>query len=182
MAITTKNEALGSVSGSKGTPGDGSLTSRIYGFLRDQVLEIERRINNGHPRRDRLPVVRIIHEQRSPREVAAFYRAADVALVTPVRDGLNLVAIEYSVINQDRDCDLVLGVGAGACETIGDTSLTVDGADVLSVAAGLRTALEGTDDRRARAKKRGVAAMALDSGSWFERCRTQFSVGAGIGP
>ncbi|MEQ8842078.1 MAG: trehalose-6-phosphate synthase [Acidimicrobiales bacterium] len=148
----------------------------IYGFVRDQVLEIERRINNGHPRTDGVPVVHVICEQRAPREVAALYRAADVALVTPVCDGLNLVAVEFSVINADRDCELVLSVGAGACETIGHACLTVDGADVISVAAGLRAAIAGPTDRHERAQQRGVAALALDSRSWFERCRRQFSV------
>ncbi len=151
-------------------------------FLRDQVTEIERRINVAHLRGDGLPVVDIIDEQRSPREVAALYRAADLAIVTPVRDGLNLVAVEYSVINQDRECELILGVGAGAHQTIGSSCISVDGDDVMAIAGSIRAAMAEDPRRRETASRCGATVLGLDSADWFRRCSEYFAESTTVDP
>ncbi len=144
----------------------------IYRFLKDQVTEIEQRVNHTHPRSDGIPVLTVIDAQRSPREIAGLYRAADFGLVTPVRDGLNLVAVEFSVINGDRACELILSQGAGAHETLGSHCLSVDGTDVISIASRIREALHPTPELRRSAADRGMAAGELDSASWLRQCLT----------
>ena len=56
-------------------------------------------------------------------ELVAFYRAADVALVTPLRDGMNLVAKEYAISKVDGDGCLVLSRFAGTSRELGDAIL-----------------------------------------------------------
>ncbi|NND75573.1 MAG: hypothetical protein HKN44_11265, partial [Ilumatobacter sp.] len=87
------------------------------GAYDEMLAEIRRsaaRVNEAHRRSDGEPVVRLITEPHPPREVAALMRASDMALVTPIRDGMNLVAFEYAALNADRPTALVLGQGAGA--------------------------------------------------------------------
>ena len=55
-----------------------------------------------------------------PEELAALYRLADVAMVTPLRDGMNLVAKEYIASRSDDSGVLVLGEFAGAASELGE--------------------------------------------------------------
>lgn len=59
----------------------------------------------------------------SRRDLAVFYRAADVLLVTPLRDGMNLVAQEFVATRNDEDGVLVLSRFAGAAERLGEALL-----------------------------------------------------------
>jgi trehalose 6-phosphate synthase len=58
--------------------------------------------------------VHYLHQSYSPQELAALYRAADVMLVTPLRDGMNLVAKEYVAARSDNGGAVVLSEFAGA--------------------------------------------------------------------
>ncbi len=73
-------------------------------------------------------------------DLAAFYRLADVAVITPLRDGMNLVAKEYVAARCDGDGVLILGQGAGAATELTD-ALLVDPGDSESFAAALHHAL-----------------------------------------
>ena len=79
----------------------------------------------------------------------ALYRAADVMLVTPVRDGMNLVAKEFPAARIDEDGVLVLSEFAGASEELGD-ALLVNPYDVDGTAETIHRALtmEGPERRR----------------------------------
>ncbi len=83
-----------------------------------------------------------------PRSVAAL-RRADVLLVNPIRDGLNLVATE-GILASDRDSALVLSTGAGAWDLIGDAALDVNPYDVSATADRLHEALSMDPDARRR--------------------------------
>ncbi len=83
-----------------------------------------------------------------PRSVAALARA-DVLLVNPIRDGLNLVAME-GVLASRRHAALVLGTGAGAWDLLGDAALDVNPYDVTATAARLDQALSLDDAGRRR--------------------------------
>jgi trehalose 6-phosphate synthase len=87
-----------------------------YGRLRDNV---EREVGgiNGEFGRVGAPAVHYLHQSYSRAELAALYRAADVTAVTPLRDGMNLVAKEYIAARSDLGGALVLSEFAGAaCE------------------------------------------------------------------
>ena len=79
----------------------------------------------------------------------ALYRAADVMLVTPVRDGMNLVAKEFPAARIDEDGVLVLSEFAGASEELGD-ALLVNPYDVDGTAETIHRALtmDGPERRR----------------------------------
>ncbi len=60
----------------------------------------------------------------SPQELVAYYRAADIALVTPLRDGLNLVAKEYVASRINGDGALILSEFAGVSDQLPEAILT----------------------------------------------------------
>ena len=72
-------------------------------------------------------------------ELLAHYRAADAALVTPVKDGMNLVSKEYCAANPG-DGILILSAFAGAAGELGGGALLVDPADPQGIAAAIRHA------------------------------------------
>ncbi|WP_441250785.1 alpha,alpha-trehalose-phosphate synthase (UDP-forming) [Kitasatospora sp. McL0602] len=101
-----------------------------------------------------------------PRSLAA-YRLADVALVNPIRDGMNLVAKEIPVVS-DAGCALVLSREAGAYAELADDAITVNPYDVLATAEALHRALTmPAAERTERTKRLASAATALPPQQWF---------------
>jgi trehalose 6-phosphate synthase len=97
----------------------------------------------------------------------AALRLADVLLVNPVRDGLNLVAKEGVTINE-RDAVLVLSREAGVWDELGEWSVGVNPFDVASTAEALHHALTLDDaTRRAHAAALREAATRRGPHDWF---------------
>ncbi|MEV4747411.1 trehalose-6-phosphate synthase [Streptosporangium sp. NPDC049248] len=100
-----------------------------------------------------------------PRSLAA-YRLADVLLVNPIRDGMNLVAKEGPILSPGSA--LVLSREAGAAAELGEHAVTVNPYDVSATAAALHEGLTMPEAERAR---RGAllatAATALPPHRWF---------------
>jgi len=97
----------------------------------------------------------------------AAYRIADVLLVNPLRDGMNLVAKEGPVVSE-RGCVLVLSTQAGAADELGDDALLVNPFDISGTAEALHTALTMPDDERAgRSRRLAAAATRLTPQEWF---------------
>jgi trehalose 6-phosphate synthase len=94
--------------------------------------------------------IRYLYTQFGPEELIAYYQAADIGLVTPLRDGMNLVAKEF-VASQDRDeAVLILSEFAGAAEELTD-ALLVNPYDIDQIAARLKQAVEmSSEEKRAR--------------------------------
>jgi trehalose 6-phosphate synthase len=81
----------------------------------------------------------------------AYYRAADIALVTPLRDGMNLVAKEYCACSIEEDCTLILSEFAGAAEQLERGAILVNPYDVEGVADAIHRAFHmGEKERQAR--------------------------------
>ncbi|MCU1372699.1 MAG: alpha,alpha-trehalose-phosphate synthase [Ilumatobacteraceae bacterium] len=102
-----------------------------------------------------------------PRSVAALQRA-DVVVVNPIRDGLNLVAKE-AVLLSDRDGQLVLSPEAGAWEELGEHGAwEADPFDVGATARALADALDADAEERARrAASLRRAVSARTPGDWL---------------
>ncbi|MFI9646612.1 trehalose-6-phosphate synthase [Streptomyces sp. NPDC052040] len=97
----------------------------------------------------------------------AAYRLANVALVNPIRDGMNLVAKEVPVVS-DEGCALVLSREAGAYEELGEDAVTVNPYDVVGTARALHEALSMAPGERAeRSKRLAAQATALPPARWF---------------
>jgi trehalose 6-phosphate synthase len=79
-------------------------------------VKVEREVGriNGEYGRVGEPAVHYLHQSYSRTELAALYRASDVMMVTPLRDGMNLVAKEYVAARVDNAGALVLSEFAGA--------------------------------------------------------------------
>jgi len=102
-----------------------------------------------------------------PAAVAAL-RRADVLLVNPVRDGLNLVAKEGPLVNE-RDGVLVLSRNAGAWDEMGEHSLGVNPFDVAGTAAQLARAVDmDATERAERSKGLLAAAESRTPLDWFD--------------
>jgi trehalose 6-phosphate synthase len=99
----------------------------------------------------------------------AGYQVADVLLVNPVRDGMNLVAKE-GVVLSERDCAVVLSREAGVADEYGEDALLVNPYDVTETAEALHTALSmPVVERRERGKRLLAAATALPPAEWFRQ-------------
>ncbi len=95
-----------------------------YAELRERVEGMVGRINGYFGDTDWVPV-RYLYRSYDQHVLAQLYRLADVALVTPLRDGMNLVAKEF-VVSQDPATPgvLVLSQYAGAAETLASALIT----------------------------------------------------------
>jgi trehalose 6-phosphate synthase len=101
-----------------------------------------------------------------PRSLAAC-GLADVLLVNPIRDGMNLVAMEGPILS-DRGCGLVLSREAGAASLIGDSALLVNPFDVAATAQALHTALcMPAAERRRRSDAISGAASSRAPRRWL---------------
>src|ERR1044071_7867301 len=79
-------------------------------------VDVEREVGriNGDYGRVGVPAVHYLHQSYSRSELVALFCAADVMMVTPLRDGMNLVAKEYVAARVDLGGVLVLSEFAGA--------------------------------------------------------------------
>ncbi|MEU3160456.1 trehalose-6-phosphate synthase [Streptomyces griseoincarnatus] len=135
---------------------------------RDYTAEVQRlagEINDRYGTPGWRPVV--LHVKDDFARSLAAYRLADVALVNPIRDGMNLVAKEVPVVS-DAGCALVLSREAGAHEELGEDAITVNPYDVVQTAEALHEALSmRPEDRTERGKRLAAAATALPPARWF---------------
>ena len=113
------------------------------------------------------PVVQLIAEDDFPRSVAALCRA-DVALVNPVRDGLNIVAKEFAIVNE-RAGVLCLSPEAGGWEELGGAgALPTPPFDLQATADALHAALAmGAEERADRASRLRAAATTRTPADWL---------------
>ena len=93
-----------------------------YDSVRNRVEQLVGTINGDFGELGR-PVVQYIHKSLPFSELLVLYRAADVLLVTPFQDGMNLVAKEYVAARVDNTGALVLSEFAGAAEELSDAFL-----------------------------------------------------------
>jgi trehalose 6-phosphate synthase len=135
---------------------------------RDYTAEVQRladEINSQYGTPGWTPVV--LHVKDDFARSLAAYRLADVALVNPIRDGMNLVAKEVPVVS-DEGCALVLSREAGAFQELGKDAITINPYDVIGTAAALYEALTMPAGERAeRTKRLTAAATALPPAQWF---------------
>jgi trehalose-6-phosphate synthase len=120
-----------------------------YRAMKQTIDETVGRIVGRFTASGRSPLV-YLYDAFDHEQLAAYYRAADVALVTPLRDGMNLVAKEYVASQAGGDGVLVLSEFAGASSELAEAVL-LNPYDPDLVAHGIATALSmPADERRAR--------------------------------
>ncbi|HEX3787672.1 MAG TPA: trehalose-6-phosphate synthase [Pseudonocardiaceae bacterium] len=110
------------------------------------------------------PVVHYLHQSVDREELVAFFSAADVMVVTPVRDGMNLVCKEYVASRHDLGGALVLSEFAGAAAEL-SSALLVNPHDLDGVKNALLKAITmdpAEGHRRMRALRRQVLTHDVD--------------------
>ncbi|HKG95006.1 MAG TPA: trehalose-6-phosphate synthase, partial [Gemmatimonadaceae bacterium] len=140
-----------------------------YADVRREVETTVARINARFGTVEWVPV-EYTHASLDPAALVALYRAADVMLVTPLRDGLNLVAKEFVASRDDGDGVLVLSATAGSAAELGAAALLVDAADVERLTVAYRCALSmSAGERRVRMRRLREAVASNDIADWASR-------------
>lgn len=111
-----------------------------YRELKRCTDEIVGRINGKHGNIGWTPVW-YLSRQLTFNELVALYNVADVALITPLRDGMNLVAKEYVATKTDGRGVLILSETAGAAKELGE-AIIVNANDKEKIASALKKALQ----------------------------------------
>jgi trehalose 6-phosphate synthase len=140
-----------------------------YSDIGRMVGEAVGRINGNFGEASWTPL-RYINKAHSRTALAGLYRAARVGLVTPLRDGMNLVAKEFVAAQNPEDPGvLVLSRFAGAAREC-TAALLVNPYDREGVAIAINRALSmSLDERRQRHAVNYAALMQNDLGQWAER-------------
>jgi trehalose 6-phosphate synthase/phosphatase len=121
----------------------------IVGY-QDLLSDIERLVSaiNGEFAEPGWTPIQYMHRSVSRDELLALYRSAGIALVTPLKDGMNLVAKEYCAAHVDNSGVLILSEFAGAMPELRVGAIVVHPYDEVGIAEALRKALEMPDSER----------------------------------
>jgi trehalose 6-phosphate synthase/phosphatase len=119
-----------------------------YQSFRRDVEQLVTRINGRFGTAAWTPI-QYLHQSVDRNELLALYRAADLMLVTPLRDGMNLVAKEFVAARNDESGVLMLSEFAGAVDELSD-SLVVNPYDVVGTAAAMDRGLRMDKEERRR--------------------------------
>ena len=136
---------------------------REYQSLREDVEAVVGRINGEHATLGQ-PAVHYLRHSYPREEMAALYMAADVMIVTPLRDGMNLVAKEYVACRQDELGALVLSEFTGAADELGSAFL-VNPHDIEQTKDAIMRAVQvtpGQARRRMRSLRKRVRIFDVD--------------------
>jgi trehalose 6-phosphate synthase/phosphatase len=139
-----------------------------YADLRRTVNELVGRINSKHGTATGAPL-HLLYRDVTRSQLVALYRAADVMLVTPLRDGMNLVAKEYVASRVDGMGALVLSEFTGASAELAE-ALSVNPYDLGAVARAIKTALAmPEEEQRSRMTALRAQVRRGDVTTWVEQ-------------
>jgi trehalose 6-phosphate synthase/phosphatase len=151
-----------------------------YAGLRRQISEMVGRINATYGSPRSLPI-HLILRSVSEEEVSSLYSAADIMLVTPVRDGMNLVAKEYVASRLHDDGVLILSEFAGAADEMSE-ALIINPYDAEGFREALRHAIDMSPvEQRRRMTKLREGVMNNDVHTWAETFLNALADGEGEG-
>jgi len=142
---------------------------QAYSAIREQLEGLSGRINGQYSETDWTPI-RYLNRNFAHDSLMGFMRVAQVALVTPVRDGMNLVAKEFVAAQDPQDPGvLILSSLAGAAREL-DQALLVNPYDTRGVAQAIQVALSMTlAERRLRHEALLETVRRNDIHSWHEK-------------
>ncbi len=137
----------------------------VYEQLKRQLDEFAGRINGAYGTVDAVPI-HYLYRSISRRQLVALFRAADVMLVTPLRDGMNLIAKEFVASRVDEQGVLLLSEFAGAAAELAE-ALHVNPYDVDRVAQLIKKALNmPAEEQGARMRALRRRVQAYDVHRW----------------
>jgi len=154
-----------------------------YQEIRATLEQKTGQINGARSDVDVVPV-RYVNKGYPQEELFGFYRAAKIALVTPLRDGMNLVAKEYVAAQDPEDPGvLILSRFAGAAQQLdceGEGALLVNPHSSDDISHNIRIALDmSLEERKARYEKLIVTVRDENVQRWTENFITDLAEDAG---
>jgi len=149
------------------TPSRGAIEA--YGNLQNEVAKLVSDVNGRHGEIDWTPI-RYLNKGFAQAVLAGLYRTAQVGVVTPLQDGMNLVAKEYVAAQNPADPGvLVLSKFAGAANEL-DAALVVNPHDIDGMARSIATALTmPLTERRMRWEAMMVKLRRGTIQQWFAK-------------
>src|SRR5881296_56746 len=139
-----------------------------YARLKREIDERVGRINSRYGTIAWTPI-RYLYRQLDFDELVALYRASDVALIAPLRDGMNLVAKEFVAAKQEPSGVLILSEMAGASREMRE-ALTVNPNDVEEVVAAIARAVTMPPEEQAvRIRAMQERLRRYDARTWAMR-------------
>jgi len=137
----------------------------LYQEERREIEQIIGEINGVHSRLG-FPVIHYLHQVLPLKDLVPLYRVGDVMLVTPFRDGMNLVAKEYVAAHVDGDGVLVLSEFTGAADQL-DQAIQVNPHDERALEQAILQAVQmHHSERRKRMKAMRQTVSSSDVGDW----------------
>ena len=137
-----------------------------YRALRSEIEGLVGEINGIYSQPGWIPI-NYIFRSLSRADLLAYYRAADIALVTPLKDGMNLISKEYCAANVDENGVLILSEFAGAASQLGRASLLVNPYDVEGVANAIKQAYSMSNHERQWRMRRARRLIAKRDIHWW---------------
>lgn len=145
-----------------------------YAELKIAIDTLVGSINGKYARPGWMPIF-YYYRSFSFTQLTAMYNAADIALVTPLRDGMNLVAKEFVAAKQDRPGVLILSEMAGASVELSE-ALTINPTDIREIASALHAAMIMPDEEqisRMRSMQKTVSRQTVTrwAGDFWDELR-----------
>jgi trehalose 6-phosphate synthase len=151
-----------------------------YQHLREQLDALAGRINGDYGDLDWIPI-RYLARSYAREELAGLYRVAQVGLVTPLHDGMNLVAKEFVAAQDEEDPGvLILSRFAGAAEQLSEGAVLVNPHDKSGMADAMKDALEmPLAERQSRWRSMMSVVKEQDIVWWRKRFLEDLGLGKG---
>jgi trehalose 6-phosphate synthase/phosphatase len=139
-----------------------------YRELREEIERLVGHINGLHAQPGWTPITYMCRSL-PPHDLFALYHAADIGLVTPLRDGMNLVAKEYIAAHHNNAGVLILSELAGAAEELTD-AIIVNPYDDNAIAEAINTAVRmPLAEQKKRIRKLNETIMHYDVYGWVNK-------------
>ncbi|HUG46715.1 MAG TPA: alpha,alpha-trehalose-phosphate synthase (UDP-forming) [Sphingomicrobium sp.] len=144
-----------------------------YETIRKQLDELSGRINGEFASVGWVPI-RYVNHGYPREELAGFYRASDIGLVTPLHDGMNLVAKEYVAAQDPADPGvLILSRFAGAANQLGTGALLINPHSKDEISDAIAAALEMSKDERIERWRAMIDTVANEDAEVWSRSFVQ---------
>jgi trehalose 6-phosphate synthase len=145
-------------------PSRGSVEE--YARLKHEIERLVGEINGKYTDVGWMPIQYIYRSLPRP-ELVAYYRTCEIALITPLKDGMNLIAKEYCACNIEEKGVLILSEFAGAASQLHPGALMVNPYDRVRTADAIHQAfVMANDERQARMRKLRRSVQRNDIINW----------------
>jgi len=118
-----------------------------YRSMKEEVERLVSEINGEFTLPGWVPV-HYLFRSLSMTELVAYYRASEISLVTPLKDGMNLISKEYVAANVDLNGTLILSEFAGSAAQLSEYAILVNPHDVVGTADAIFRAFEMNEGER----------------------------------